>query len=325
MTGTVDPIADRYRRFAEEEAQGHAPSYEALARHVAVSAGLLSFLATLPPDRQQPNLFLAAVRLTAGRVPDPADLEAFVRQHGDDIRRTMLTRHTQTNEPGRCATLLPVLAALPQPLALLEVGASAGLCLLPDCYDYDFGGAVIEGHGTTVSAKPVLTCRAGPETPLPEAPPTVVWRAGLDLNPLDVSKDDDRRWLETLVWPEQTDRLARLQRALDVAAEIRPAVTRGDLLTDLPGLAAEAPPGATLVVFHTAVLAYIADQALRDAFMETVSALNAVWISNESPRVFPSIAERAPQPPPKGAFLMSVDAKPVAWTGPHGQSLDWIG
>ncbi|MGV4926084.1 DUF2332 domain-containing protein [Streptomyces sp. BHT-5-2] len=30
--------------------------------------------------------------------------------------------------------MLPVLAALPQPLALIGVGASAGLCLYPDRY-----------------------------------------------------------------------------------------------------------------------------------------------------------------------------------------------
>jgi hypothetical protein len=49
----------------------------------------------------------------------------------------MLAQSTQTNEPGRCAALLPMLARLPEPLALPEVGASAGLCLLPDFYTYD--------------------------------------------------------------------------------------------------------------------------------------------------------------------------------------------
>jgi hypothetical protein len=49
-----------------------------------------------------------------------------------------MKRRTQTNEPARCATLLPLLALLPQPLALLEIGASAGLCLLPDLYSYKY-------------------------------------------------------------------------------------------------------------------------------------------------------------------------------------------
>jgi hypothetical protein len=55
------------------------------------------------------------------------------------IEEQMRSRATQTNEPGRCAVLLPVLAALPQPLALLDVGASAGLCLYPDRYSYRYG------------------------------------------------------------------------------------------------------------------------------------------------------------------------------------------
>ena len=55
--------------------------------------------------------------------------------------RTIMSRATQTNEVGRCATLLPLLASLPGPLALLEVGCSAGLCLFPDRYSYRFTGS----------------------------------------------------------------------------------------------------------------------------------------------------------------------------------------
>ena len=234
----------------------------------------------------------------------------------------MLTRRTQTNEAGRCATLLPVLARLPQPLALLEVGASAGLCLLPDRYGYDYG------HWQLAPASPdapVFPCRANPATPLPMAHPRVVWRRGLDLHPVDVADAAHCAWLETLVWPEQSDRLHRLRGALAVARRDPPRVAQGDLLTDLQACAQHAPRDATLVVFHSAVLGYVTDAASRDAFARAVRELGAVWVSNEVPGVFPSIRERLAHPGPRGAFLLAVDGVPVAWTDPHGGWIEWIG
>src|SRR6266567_66998 len=96
----------------------------------------------------------------------------------------MLSRTTQTNEPARCAVMLPLLAQLPQPLALLEVGASAGLCLLPDRYGYDYDGY------TLGSGPPVLKTHVENDPPLPNHLPEIVWRAGLDLDPIDVTDDD---------------------------------------------------------------------------------------------------------------------------------------
>jgi hypothetical protein len=39
--------------------------------------------------------------------------------------------------------------------------------------------------------------------PLPDRLPAIAWRTGLDLNPLDVTNDDDVRWLSCLVWPDE--------------------------------------------------------------------------------------------------------------------------
>lgn len=50
----------------------------------------------------------------------------------------MRTRRTQTNEVARCALLLPVLTRLPAPLALIEVGAAAGLGLRLDRWAYRY-------------------------------------------------------------------------------------------------------------------------------------------------------------------------------------------
>jgi len=313
-----DAIARRYRRFAETEARGHSPLSEALAQGVASDPELLAFLADLPVTKQPPNLLLAAQRFVCGTPADWHEFRAGFFARKDAIRTEMLARRTQTNEPARCAVLLPALARVPGPLALIEVGASAGLCLLPDRYGYAY-----EGH-QPFGAGPRFPCRANATTPVPASAPQVVWRAGLDLNPLDVRNTDDMAWLETLVWPDQPDRLAHLRAAIAVARTDPPRIIAGDLLTSLPALAAEAPKDATLVVFHTAVLAYVADPDARAVFARTMRDLKAVWISNEAPFVFPPIAAKLTTPGPGGALLLAVDGEPIAWTDPHGAWIEWI-
>jgi hypothetical protein len=317
----TERLAARYRRFAEAEAHGHSPLYEALALGVAEDADVLAFLSGMPAGKQQPNLLFAALRHMTGTPADFPSFRAALLAQQDAVRSVMLRRGTQTNEPARCAVLLPVLARLPQPLALLEVGASAGLCLLPDRYGYDYGN-----HRLSAShpGAPVFTCEARGSTPLPTTIPHVVWRAGLDLNPIDPRDDEQAAWLETLVWPDQPHRLARLRRALAVARTDLATVRRGDLLTDLAALAADAPREATLVVFHTAVLAYVADPKAREAFAAAIGRLGAVWISNEAPGVFPTIAAKVSSRAPRGAFLLAVDGEPAGWTDPHGGWIDWI-
>jgi hypothetical protein len=80
---------------------------------------------------------------------------------------------------------------------------------------------------------------------------------GLDLKPVDLANPPEVAWLEALVWPEQTDRLARLRAAIQIAVEQKPRLVKGDLRTDLAALTQEAPKNATLVIVHTVVLAYI--------------------------------------------------------------------
>jgi hypothetical protein len=318
-------IAATYTAFAVDEARGWSGIYERLALAVARLEQLLAFIASLPAERRQPNLFLGAVRHVCGVPADGDDLARSVAREHARIRETMLSRTTQTNEPGRCAVLLPVLARLPQPLALLEVGASAGLCLLPDRYGYDYSGTRIEPAMTSGDVPPpVFACDVTGSLPVPSAVPRVIWRRGLDLNPLDLTSASDTGWLETLVWPEQDVRAQRLRAAIAIARRDPPPVVRGDLLTDLEPLLAAAPRQATLVVFHTAVLAYVASRPARDRFAAMMRDANVVWISNEHPGVFPTLATSAPASRQR-RFLLMVNGKPLAWTGPHGQSIDWFG
>jgi hypothetical protein len=305
-------LALAYHQFATREAHGASALYEELAEGVATDDAVLDILLDLPVDKRQPNLLFAAARQVAGT---PAGYPQFRREFYDqlgEIVEIMRLRRTQTNEPGRCAVLYPFLAALPQPLALLEVGASAGLCLLLDRYGYSYNGIPTGNPDSEL----VIDCQVeGPWTP-PRQQLTVAWRAGVDLNPLSVNTAEDVRWLETLVWPGQNDRLRRFHAAIDIARRDPPRVVRGDLNEDLASLAAGAPTDATLVIFHTAVLTYVSP-AERVRFGEQVRQLGAVWISQEAQSVLPWIASPL-DPLTSAEFVLAIDGQAVAITSPHG-------
>jgi hypothetical protein len=274
---------------------------------VAGDAEVVALLDTLPEAKRQPNLVFAAARFLGLAAAPYAGLRDTLISRWSAIKDVILTRRTQTNEVGRCATLLPVLAALPQPLALLEVGASAGLCLYPDRYSYRYDDRPVLG-----SSPVVIVCATTGEVPVPMTLPEVVWRAGVDLNPLDVRDQDSVRWLETLVWPEHDTRRTRLAAAVEVVRAEPPRIRRGDLNDEVASLAAEAPSDATLVIFHSAVLNYLRPEA-RERFRATVRGLGARWIANEG---VPSSTD--------GLFLVTLDDSPVARAAAHGHSLHWI-
>ena len=322
--------AERYRHFASREVRGHSPGYEELAHGVAGAPDLIALVDGLPPERRQPNLLLGAVRFLGGPVDGFAAFRDWTTGHWPEVGHVMLRRHTQTNEPRRCATLLPLLAPLPKPLALIEVGASAGLCLYPDryAYRYDNGHTLRPAVGLadgTADSVVTLTCEASGPVPLPERLPEVVWRAGIDINPLDVRDAEDMQWLESLVWPEQKDRRQRLRGAVAVARSEPPHLVRGDLNRTIRDLVAEAPSGATPVVFHSAVLAYLPPEE-RESFAATMRELPCRWISNEAVGVLPSVAGRLGRAAPEGrtVFALALDEQPVAFTGPHGQFVEWF-
>jgi hypothetical protein len=263
------------------------------------------------------------VKRRHGPVSGWREFQAAVQSDSEGIAWLMSTRRTQTNEAARCATLLPLLARLPQPIALVEIGASAGLLLLPDYYGYDYAGQRIGPSRNSAIPPPVFTCRPDSATPIPSRNIEVVWRCGLDIEPIDLRDEEEVRWLEALVWPDEGQRLRLLREAIAVARLNPPQIRKGDAQTDVPEVVAAAPTGATLVVFHSALMPYLSPDA-RLTVADIVRTQHSVWIANEAPSMQPAAAERARSSPKPGAFLLSKDEIPIAWTDPHGAWIEWI-
>ena len=324
-----EAIKQRYRRFAEMECKGHSDVYYRLALAVADDDEMVDFIADMPVV--QPNLFLASVQLLTGPDDIPrtgTELREFVKRCGRELGDVMRSRRVQTNEVGRCAALLP---ALPSgPLALVEVGASAGLCLLLDRFHYEFGST----HIGDVASPVHLRCTVAGPVPLPSGVPRVVWRHGLDLRPIDVHDAEATRWLLACVWADHPERRRRLEAAIDLARAEPPAVRTGDLVDDLPAVLADAPDDAQLVVFHSAVMSYVsADrrQAFADVLAEASKRRDIVWLSNEASGVIREVAALASA----SSNLRFVLARTrftsgqrrdelLAWSHPHGGELTWL-
>lgn len=321
-------IAEIYRWFAGEAAPS-SPLWAEVCRWVAATPSVADRLDALPGMKRQPQLFLAALRyLDAPTHPGP-ELDTWVATHWAEVERAVLGHATQTNEPARVALHLPLLAGLSRdhgPLALVEVGSSAGLCLVPEAYAYRYelpGGRIVEvGEGD-----PVIECRVSGASP-PEAAyvlPDLAWRCGIDLAPLDPADPDVRAWLRALVWPGQQEREERLARALDTASRRPVPVVRGDALEELAGVVAEARRhAATVVVMHTATLSYLPRER-RAAFGGAVRELGAHWLSCEGERVVPEVRDRQPPEVDDGtpSFVLALDGHPLARVGQHGGWIHW--
>ena len=335
--------ADWYRSFGTVDAPGSSPCYAEWALGIAGDPDLIRRIEEWPHNKRQPLLILAAARFLGAGISPFHEFREFLLVRWDEISRVVLSRATQTNEAGRCATLLPSLARIAaaegRALALIEVGASAGLALFPDkyAYEYDDGTSVTRlvpdaDAPQAAGGPPVLRCSVEGGVPLPAELPKVVWRAGIDLNPLDINNPDDVAWLEALIWPEQDFRRERLRQAIAVARQDPPLLVAGDLNEQLVALAARAPSGAALVVFHSAVMAYV-DSAGRQAFRATIARLAAErgchWLSNEGHTVIAQADGSVVVPEMdddrlQGRFLLLQDGVPAAIAGPHGQSLEWL-
>lgn len=301
------PTADWYAR-ATRELAGHSDLHVAWATGVAEDDDILTLLDRLPRERRQPSLIFSVATWLGAQASEYPVFRTWLVENWPAVEEAARERRTQTNEVGRCAPLVAALARVPGPIALLEVGASAGLCAIPERYAYRFADAAQLGDG-----HPVLTCAVDDPALIPTALPDIHWRLGLDLHPLSAADDADAAWLEALVPLDRPDRRERLRAALATARQDPPRVIVGDALADLAAAAAEAPAGLTLVVVSLGTLVYLAPDA-RAAFPRAVRELGARLVTLEQS----GIADPTQRP---GRFVLALDGEPIAEASPHGDRL----
>ncbi|MGB3911612.1 MAG: DUF2332 family protein [Pseudolysinimonas sp.] len=303
--------ADWYDRAATRDLVGHSALHVEWAAGVAADDDVVGLLDRLPRERRQPSLIFSVATWLGAEATDYPAFRAWLVEHWPAVEAVARERRTQTNEVGRCAPLVVALARIPGPLALLEVGAAAGLCAIPERYAYRFGERPVLGAG-----EPLIDCVVEGADLVPDSLPDIRWQLGLDLHPLSVADAADTGWLEALVPLDRSDRRARLRAALATARDDPPRVIAGDALHDLADAAAQAPADLTLVVVSLGTLVYLPPEA-RAAFPVAVAEAGARLVTLEQS----GIADRPQGRVSAGRFVLALDGEAIAEASPHGDRL----
>jgi hypothetical protein len=348
----VHPLAELWDWFADTSCAGYSPLYERVARAVAASPEMIDLISAAPRSGHQPTVLLASVHYllldgldhplvpvyggTSDADPGPLFVDVCLG-HRARILELLATRHTNTNEVGRSAVLGPALTTvadeLGAPIALVDVGCSAGLNLLCDRYLLDYGPAGTTGpHDAAVR----ISCEVvGGRPPIASELPAIAARVGIDRDPVDATDDDDVRWQLACVWPD-TGRLPRTRLALEEAKRMPLQLVRGDALESVTDVVRGLPAGAVPVVMTTWAAAYFSVRE-RVAFREALAAASLdrplAWISGEGPGVIDLFAP-VKAPPAAPGLEPSVlglvvfrngghDARFLALVHPHGNWIDW--
>lgn len=178
----------------------------------------------------------------------------------------------QTNEVRRCGYLYPCFSYLyaktEKPLALVEIGTSAGLQLFWDKYSYSYNTGKV--YGNLKSNVRITSEYQGEKVPpFSLSSPSVSHRYGLDLHINDVTNPEDKKWLEALIWPEHHERRALFNKAASYVNKKEAVFIEGDGVSLLPELIKQIPNSSMICVFHTHVANQIPD-TLKYQLQETI-------------------------------------------------------
>ena len=345
-------LAEIYRHFGETDVRESSPLYEAVSVAIADSDAALAAIETVEPLKRHPTVILAALHDVVLQGGAPALAAAYAERdastagalavaalvaHIDAVRATAELRQTQTNETGRCAVLAPAIAIAAARLgatavALIDVGCSAGLNLSVD----RIGVTYSDGSSCGDVDSPLhLTCelRGGGAVPLEPLPP-VVARVGVDLNPVDVKVEADARWLRACVWPDQPDRIERLDAAIALSRDAPPTLLQGNAIDVLPDALALVPDDALVIVTTTWAVAYFPlEDRLR--FLRRLDEQSATrplaWVSAEGVGIAPGVPTMGDSRLAAHSLVglltfegRRMHAETLARCHPHGAWVEWL-
>lgn len=169
--------------------------------------------------------------------------------------RSYIARPPQTNEVRRTAVLLPGMAAIARatglPLELYELGASGGLLLGIDQFQYDYGAFRWGRRG------PLIESMWRGEPPSWPEELVIADRFGCDRNPVNFSDPEQIAMMYSYIWPEQQQRRVLFEKAMEATQQLDIRLDKAEALDWAEEKTKTRRPGVAQVFFHSVFATYL--------------------------------------------------------------------
>lgn len=337
----TEVLSNTFLAFAERECKGSSLLYEYLSKNIASDDILLEICSNARTGQPVPNLLFGAVHflLLKGKehplkeyypsiVSKPKlykesfeYFKDFCQKYRSEIESILKTRLVQTNEVRRCAYLYPAFCAIyekaKKPLALIEIGTSAGLQLLWDNYSYSYGQNHI--YGNKESKLNITAEIKGENVPiLHSTPPPVSTRVGLDLNTVNLKNEEEHLWLKSLIWPEHKERLFMFEEAASYINYSSVHLVEGDGINLLPNYVENISMDSAICIFHT----HVANQIPLELKKKLLKTVKDIGDKRDVFHIYNNIQDRYLH---LDYYLNGIESKnTIAETDGHGRWFKWF-
>ena len=334
-------LSETFLTFAEKECKGSSLLYEYLSMKISKDDKLLTSCKNAGEGQPIPNLLFGAVHslLLKGEehplkefypsiVSNPKlykdsfeYFRDFCFKYRNEIESILKNRLVQTNEVRRCAYLYPVFCTIyemvKKPLALIEIGTSAGLQLLWDKYSYSYGQDDI--YGDTDSQLNISAEIKGENIPfLHSTPPPVSTRIGIDLNTIDLSDEDEKLWLKSLIWTDHKERLFMFEEAVSYIKKVPVSLVDGDGISLLSKFVNNISENSVICIFHT----HVANQMPLEMKKQLLQIVEAIGRERDVFHIYNNILDRYLH---LDYYLNGIECKNIiAETDGHGRWFEWF-
>jgi hypothetical protein len=137
-----------------------------------------------------------------------------------------------------------------KPATIIDIGASAGLNLNFDRYEYYYDGKKVYGD----SRIKIHCTIKGSKMPTVSPFESPLHKIGIDQNPINLTNTDDLIWLQALIWPDQTERFLMLKEALHPTNLSEIQLIEGSTIADFKKIIGAVDPGEIMIICATHVL-----------------------------------------------------------------------